>query len=239
MVELGESRTIIYGKFRVNISGVERGFASQTLHSEAHLRSSLINCNDRLKLFRYSIIMDKRLHKYFDESLRDVPTDPEGLRSYTRELEQSLLVTTNFEQRAKFLGELGVHLRTLGELDQAEKCLRESLGIIEDRNLGLKKEIQQKIRLAHVLQWKRNFKKSHELFDEIISICRAHDEVSGYLDFAFQHAGKNLFDQKKYKEALVFFEEAFKLRKKKQAPQDQIDSTLMAIERTRSLLGNR
>jgi hypothetical protein len=38
------------------------------------------------------------------------------------------------------------------------------------------------------------------------------------------------------KEALTFFEEAMTLRLKRQAPQDQIESTLLAVERTKSLL---
>lgn len=183
--------------------------------------------------------MDKRLEKYFDTNLRDVSKDPEGLRDYTVELEQFIKFATETQQRIRLLGELGVHLRTLGELDRAEHSLRNALQIIQEHGLSIKWEIQQKIRLAHVLQWQRVFKQSNNLFGEIINTCRSNADASEYLDFALQHAAKNFFDQSRLKEALVFFEEALALRLKKQAPQDQIESTLLAIERTKSLLGEQ
>lgn len=182
--------------------------------------------------------MDKRLEKYFDENLRDNPHDPEGLRLYSFELEQSLKLTTDPLKRIRLLGELGVHLRTLGELDRAEKSLRDALKIIQENSLGIKWEVQQKIRLAHVLQWKRSFNASDSLFSEVISTCRDNVDAALYLDFALQHAGKNFFDQNRLNEALAYFEEAMSIRLKRQAPQDQIESTDLAIKRTKFLLAD-
>ncbi|MFS4458010.1 hypothetical protein [Bdellovibrio sp. HCB2-146] len=192
--------------------------------------------DDSRQLLGYYLFMDKRLEKYFDENLRDNPKDPEGLRNFSIELEQSLKLTTDPLQRIRFLGELGVHLRTLGDLDRAEQCLRDALKIIQENNLGIKWEIQQKIRLAHVLQWKRSFNESDSLFSEIINTCRSNVDATIYLDFALQHAGKNFFDQNRLREALAFFEETMSLRLKRKAPQDQIESTDLAIKRTKSLL---
>lgn len=182
--------------------------------------------------------MDKRLEKYFDENLRDNPKDPDGLRHYCLELEQTLKLTTDPLKRTRLLGELGVHLRTLGELDQAEKSLRDALKIIQENNLGINWEVQQKIRLAHVLQWKRSFNASDSLFSDILTTCRSKIDAALYLDFALQHAGKNFFDQNRLREALACFEEAMSIRLKRQAPQDQIESTDLAIKRTKLILAD-
>lgn len=198
----------------------------------------IIPFGDHGHLDGYYLYMDKRLEKYFDENLRDVPKDPDGLRSYTIELEQSLKETTNPQQRVRLLGELGVHLRTLGDLERAEQVLREAMQIIQVHNLGVKWEIQQKIRLANVLQWKRDFVSSGALFGEAIAVCRSNSDADMYLDFALQHAGKNFFDQNRLREALVLFEESMSIRSKRQAPQDQIDSAALAIKRTKSLLAD-
>lgn len=180
--------------------------------------------------------MDKRLETYFDENLRDLPRDPEGLKSYTVELEESLKLLSDPLKRASLLGQLGVHLRTLGHLDQAEFKLKEALRLVESNDLGIQREVVQKIRLAHVLQWKKYFRASDELFKEIINVCRSNKDAEGYLDFALQHAGKNLYDQNRLGEALVLFQEALQIRIKKSSPQDQIESTQLAIQRTKALL---
>lgn len=180
--------------------------------------------------------MDKRLEKTFDENLREIPSDPKGLRQVIEELAQSLLITIDPKKRVSILGEMGVHLRSLDDLEEAERSLLEALEIIKHHQLGIQREIQQKIRLAHVLQWKRNFKGSDALFGEIIEVCRSNSDAAIYLDFALQHAGKNFFDQHRFKEALFLFEETLALRLKRQAPQDQINSTSLAIERTKAHL---
>lgn len=182
--------------------------------------------------------MDKRLEIYFDENLRDVPRDPDGFGHYVVEIEASLKEVANPQQQVRLLGELGHHLRVLGDLQKAEQLLRKALQIVHDHKLGLQWEVQQKIRLAHVLQWKREFKASDRLFSEVIAVCRSNSDVDMYLAFALQHAGKNLFDQNKFREALELFEEAMNIRLERRAPQDQIESTELAIKRIKSLLAD-
>ena len=180
--------------------------------------------------------MDSRLEYYFDENLRDVPKDPEGLKAYTVELEESLKTVTDPRARVRILGPLGVHLRTLLLLNSAEEKLTEALRLVQNHRLGIQMEVVQKIRLGHVLQWKKDFKGSGEIFKEVLQICRVNRDAEVYLDFALQHAGKNLFDQNKYSEALILFEEALIIRQHKNSPQDQIDSTLKAIQVTKTCL---
>lgn len=185
-------------------------------------------------LFKTS--MDKRREYYFDDNLRDIPKDPEGLKALTIELEESLKEITDPRAKVRILGPLGVHLRTLQLLDQAQEKLLEALRLIQNHNLGTQWEVIQKIRLGHVLQWKKDFNASDVLFNEVLKTCRENKEAGEYLDFALQHAAKNLFDQAKYQEALALFKEALVLRKNKNSPADQLESTLHAIQITKTRL---
>lgn len=169
-------------------------------------------------------------------SLRDIPEDIEATGNLIKELENKLSPSLSPLEKVSILGELGHHLRTIHNLEKAEKTLLEALRIIQEHSLGLKKEIQQKIRLAHVYQWQSNFQKSNPLFEEIIGTCRKNTEATYFLPFALQHSGKNLFDQHRYHEALQQFEEALQIRILTNAPQDQIDSTEKAIQATKHWL---
>jgi tetratricopeptide (TPR) repeat protein len=182
------------------------------------------------------MLTDKRIEYRFDDNLKEVPCDPQGLRDYLTELEKLVLATSDSKRRVGLLGELGVHLRCLGDLNDAEARIAEALRIIDDNQLGIKWEVQQKIRLAHIIQWKKQFHKSDALFADCILICRSNLAATPYLDFALQHAGKNFFDQNRFAEALAFFEESIKLRLQRKAPVEQMESSRRAIERTQQLL---
>lgn len=183
--------------------------------------------------------MDKRLDRTTNDRLRDVPCDPEGLKEYISELNESLKTTSEAKTQVSLLGEMGVHLRSLLDLESAKNKLLQALKIIHENQLGLKLEVQQKIRLAHVLQWQGLYDESNIHFQEIIAVCRTNDSATIYLDFALQHSGKNLFEQKRYSEALSQFEEAMDLRIQRNAPADQIDSTQLALAKTKSLMARK
>lgn len=134
-----------------------------------------------------------RPKSYFDENLRDVPESVEKTKAYVDRIKESLVDTFSSREKVRLLGEIGVYQRRLSELDLSEKSLRDALELIDVHNLGIAVEIQQKIRLAHTLQWKRNFTDSTPLFSEIISTCRNNSEAYQYLDFALQPRGKKLF----------------------------------------------
>lgn len=185
------------------------------------------------KLFIY-----KRLDRTTNDQLRDVPCDPEGLKDYVSELNEALKNATDAKKKVGLLGEMGVHLRSLLDLEFAKSKLLEALKIIHENQLGLKLEVQQKIRLAHVLQWQGLYDESNILFQKIIAVCRSDDSARIYLDFALQHSGKNLFEQKRYSEALAQFQEAMDLRIQRNAPADQIESTEFALVKTKSLMAS-
>lgn len=171
-----------------------------------------------------------------DENLRDQPEDPDRLQQHVMEMIHSLESIQEPEKRVDVLGEIGVFLRTLGELDEAEFYLLEALEIIGELQLGIKIEVQQMIRLSHVLQWQKEFEESTAAFEHIVEVCRQDEEAHEYLDLALQHAGANLFDQEKYFEALGHFYEALEIRKAKGASQDQIESTEISIRVTQKRL---
>ncbi|MES2963455.1 MAG: tetratricopeptide repeat protein [Bdellovibrionota bacterium] len=172
----------------------------------------------------------------FDERLREIPESKAAYDAYLSHLEKQLAIETRPAEKASLLGDLGVQLRCDNRLDEAETALREALKIITTDRLGTRRQVQQNLRLANVLQWQGKFDESTPLFDETLATCRGIAEALPYLDFALHHSGKNLFDQGKWADALKRFEEALTIRKRREAPADQIQSTEQAISETKKRL---
>ena len=172
----------------------------------------------------------------FNEELRSVPQNIDEFHQLIDKLQSALPQSAGLD-RVNILGELAVYLRIDGQLDKAEQRLREALLLIEKHDLGIGKAIQQQIRLGHVLQFKKEFKASNALFKEIFASIAKNDSLAHYEAFAWQHWGKNLFDQERYDEALIAFEKALEIRERKDAPQDHLQSTKIAIKRTKELMG--
>lgn len=177
----------------------------------------------------------KKPEFYLDERLRFRPHNLDHLNEYIQFLHEGLKALQEPSEIVRALGELGVHLRSADRFTEAEAALQKALEIITEKSLGPGPEVQQKLRLAHVYQEERKFTESDRLFVECLRLCKQY-HLDYYYAFALQHHGKNLFDQKRYEEALKFFEEALELRLQSKAPQEQIDSTRVAIDRTRELL---
>lgn len=173
---------------------------------------------------------------YFDENLRDIPTHPEHLKEYIEKLNLDIKSKDSPKDQVRIMGDIGVYLRQLMQLNEAEQVLSKALTLIETHSLGIKFEVQQKIRLAHVYQWQKRFAESSKLFSEVIQYCRNNTDLSGYLAFALQHAGKDLFDQGKLADALLYFEEALQIRVQNNVPKDQIESTELAVQVTKDRL---
>jgi len=171
-----------------------------------------------------------------DQNLRFVPIDPDALRKYVAELAQKAKQTSDVQEQVALQGELGVYLRSLDLFDEAMAVLSSALQKIKEHNLGLRIEIQNRIRLAHVYQEAKQYQLSDSLFLQVVEICRTVPEVESFLHFALQHSGKNEFDQGRYATALHFFEEALAIRLRSSAPADQIESTRAAIARVKELI---
>ncbi len=102
----------------------------------------------------------------FDENLREVASDINLLRLEVESLKNQLTSTSDSAKKISLLGQLGVYLRIDGKLNEAERSLNLALEIVIKEKLGLKFEVQQKIRLAHVYQWQKNYELSNALFYE-------------------------------------------------------------------------
>jgi len=159
----------------------------------------------------------------------DYPKNPEVIKLKINELlEES--ATSDIKKSISLLGMIGVYQRSLMMLDEAEKTLRKVLDVISENQLSIAFYAQNKIRIAHVYQWQKKFEMSNLIFEEIIDLCLKNEEASQYLHFAYQHHGKNLFDQERYQEAFELFERALKIRIQSNVPLDQLQSTYDAIE---------
>lgn len=175
------------------------------------------------------------LNYIFDEQLQEVPTNPVEMSAFVASQIEELQRTEDNTKKVKLLGEIGVYLRILRRLDDAEKYLLEAGSIISLKSLPISMYLSQQIRLAHVYQWKKNFKLSNAMFDGILKICDKEKNLGTLLDFSWQHAGKNYFDQRNWEKALYAFEKALELRKVRNAPQDQVESSIKSIEKVKSL----
>ncbi len=170
---------------------------------------------------------------HFDENLRDVPDSEAEVQLKVSSLKESLGATTQPLERVKLLCDIGTGMRLLGQLEDAKNHLKEAVDLCETFQLDILTTTRAQILLAHVLQWQGNFLKSNRLFGELIITVEAGIGASQLKAFVYQHAGKNLFDQKYYPQALKFFEKALKLRESENAPPDQIESTQLAIRVTK------
>lgn len=168
---------------------------------------------------------------HFNEDLWDIPDKPDEWYEFVADLTAKLGLEANQAMRLEYLQHLGMALRTLQQLDQAEKYLMQAVSLSYSHPNKVRL-LQNLIRLAHVYQWKKEFAKAHLLFDQAKALM-AETTVSEILTAAYhQHLGKLLFDEALYKDARVEFETALVLRTKISAPKDQLESTQASLRET-------
>ena len=178
----------------------------------------------RSESFNLEILVGEDLRGYFKF--------PDDARKYLSHLKEKLDQRQDQSERVSLLGNIGVILLHLRELDSAEKYLKESVKLILDEGLDSAIKVQQLLRLANVYQWNKDFQKANSLFNNTILLCKTDESCDQYLDFAFQHYGKCLFDQSLFSEALKQFQEALKIREIK-GKAELINSTEIAISVTK------
>jgi len=164
-----------------------------------------------------------------------VPDAPDDMARAVDYL-QTFLLSDDLDDRKRVeaLGLLGVFLRMLGDLSSAEEVLVTAVDISSQAGFDAA-TVANRIRLANVYQWKHQFELADAIFEAVIQQCERDPIVRKYLNFALQHYGKSLFDQRRYREAMDMFERALELR---QAGGDAklIESTTIALLTTRSRL---
>ena len=172
---------------------------------------------------------------HVDEDLLDVPDAPEEMAWWVA-LSRDRLAPPRLDsgERARLLGLLGTYSRTLGDLEGARAALEEAVVLCGERGDG-RGLLINRIRLAHVYQWQRQFARADAIFDQVIKECEERPESSCYLAFACQHAGKSKFDQGRYAEAAELFARALALRQASDDP-DLIASSQLALDTARARL---
>jgi tetratricopeptide (TPR) repeat protein len=166
----------------------------------------------------------------FDEYLREVPEEIDEMKKGIKYLFYCL----NTDESPSLHGLIGVYSRIVGLLDDAEKHIKQALSLYqnEQKVSGI---LTNKIRLAHVYQWKEEFNRADSLYEEVIEDISDNQHCLHLLDFVYQHYGKSKFDQKDYIKALELFEKAFEIRVEKDN-QELIKSTEHAINITKQFL---
>ena len=151
---------------------------------------------------------------HFDDALREVPADPVEMARAVAALQVELRATNGDDRaRARLLGRLGPFLRILGRLDDAATVLMEAVDLCatrsDERDLAA-----NRLRLAHVYQWQRRFDLSDPLFMAALAQCESEPAARPLLPFAWQHLGKDRFDQGRFAEAAAHFARALALRRR-------------------------
>lgn len=151
----------------------------------------------------------------FDESLREAPLDPQAFgAAVDRRVDAIATVKSQPARLLAMLAETTPLLRIAGRLDEARRTASAAIALaelLEDPRAAF----ENRLRLAHVMQWERRFELSNPLFDQLIAQARGTPELADLADAVLQHAGKNLFDQHRYAEAAHCFREALALRRAK------------------------
>lgn len=142
-------------------------------------------------------------------------------------------------------------LRMVGRLDEAEKLGRASLAKARVSNFAEESShilplpaVTAALRLAHVFHWQERHVLAKELFLSAITAAKdatkdpkIHRKTAlSLVAFGQQHLGKLHFDLGEFSNALDCFNKALAIRHDLDSPSDQIESTLQAIQTTKSLI---
>ncbi|GEN31567.1 tetratricopeptide (TPR) repeat protein [Cerasibacillus quisquiliarum] len=165
---------------------------------------------------------------HFDDDLREVPISKGDMIKGINFIKESLSYVQTEGEKAKLYGLIGVYSRIVQQLDESKRYLDLAVKINESHQNDRARFVNE-LRLAHTHQWMKNFTVSNKIFNRLVNQALENDNYkTTYLDFVYQHAGKNFFDQGKYHSALTYFEEALEIRMRKDN-QELIDSTTYAI----------
>ncbi|WP_059170524.1 tetratricopeptide repeat protein [Bacillus sp. FJAT-27445] len=165
----------------------------------------------------------------FDESLREVPVSIPDMKSGVSFLKDQLHTKdSETKEQAALNGLIGVYCRILKNFEESKKYLLHAIEINEKLN-NKKGWFVNELRLAHTYQWEGDFQKSNGMFGKLLKDAECSQDTNDYLDFLYQHQGKNLFEQQNYELAAVFFEKALVIRMEK-GNEELIVSTRHALE---------
>jgi tetratricopeptide (TPR) repeat protein len=155
--------------------------------------------------------------------------DPETLREIVDEQEcRERLLELGDQRSLPALLERVWLLKVLGRLDDASLISDESVRVA--RMAGTRKDLlRARILHATVQQWRGAYAAA----DHELSTCAAEAEGQGWAAiaaFAYQHRGKVHYDAGDYDAARRDFKRALFLRQESGAPDEQLESSLLAVD---------
>jgi hypothetical protein len=167
---------------------------------------------------------------YDAETLREVYADPEALRARITALRQDIRTAPDDVAELLARGELVVLLRGLGELDDALAEGRRAADRADMVGTAPQQHLAR-LRLAHVHQWRGEFAESTMLFTELLNGVGQFGPVIEA--FTREQVGKNAYEQGLYSDAEVQFAFALTLRESFELPEEQIESSRLALAAAR------
>ena len=172
---------------------------------------------------------DDPLAFVFDERLREVPRDAKAFAAEVdRLVDEVPSLRSQPAGQLAALGRLAPALRIAGRLEEAR--LAASAAVTLADLLGdTRAAWLNQLRLAHVMQWQGRHDLATPFFERLVAQARAVGELSDLLDFALQHAGKDLFDQRYFAQAERCFREALEIRQRK-GDASLIESSAFALQ---------
>ncbi len=174
-----------------------------------------------------------------DSILRERADDSVQMRKGVSFLKEKLEEEKDELKLASILSLIGGFERILIELSESEKTYHLALEKYKEagrKALGL----GVKLRLAVTHQWKKEFDKADNIFLGAISRLEKTEapKLQHYLNFAYQHYGKSLFEQERFGVALDNFVLALELRLA-QGDLKLINDTQDCIEKTKEALSEQ
>jgi len=171
----------------------------------------------------------------FDANLRDVPTSPREMEAAVAFLVERLHSGDLKDgEVAQALGHIGVFCRIIGRLDEARDYLERAIALSQEAG-DARGKLVITLRLSHIHQWQREFTTADALFSDSLARCESDPALNGLADFAYQHCGKSLFDQRWYAEAAKMFGVALAIRVEKWDA-ELVESSQLALEAAHSRL---
>jgi tetratricopeptide (TPR) repeat protein len=171
---------------------------------------------------------------YDPQTLREVYRDDAAVDARIVELRAELADPPDEVAELMARGELVSLLRGADRLDEA----REEATAALDRAREVGTPAQQhlaELGLADVVQWQGDFGTSNVMFGHLLA--RATDHGPVVAAFTYQHAGRNFYDQGDYGRAEELFAQALAIREDLELPEDQVESSRLALAAARARLG--
>jgi hypothetical protein len=165
-------------------------------------------------------------HTWDPDTLHEVYPDPDAVRARIAELRREVRTAPDDIAELIARGELVGLLRGVGELDDA--LLEATVAVDRAEVIGTPpQQHTARIRLAHVHQWRGDFAQSNLLFTELLAVA---DQFGPVIEaFTHQHAGKNDYDQGHWADARDHFAHALRIRDELELPDDQRESSRLAL----------